>query len=94
MAQKLISIHFEIEPFLERILYFDTGDDELITLLEVSGSAPASGTIEAFVFSPTRETPFRTCIAEITPEEYERFRSEPPQGWDFSKAKVFERPVH
>lgn len=92
VAKKLISTHFDVEPNLERVLYFETEDDDLITLLEVSGSTPASGSIEAFVFSPTKGVPFSTRIAEITPDEYERFRTDPPGGWDFSKAQIFERP--
>jgi hypothetical protein len=90
VAERLIAKHFEVEPEVERILYFD--DEGTITLVEVSGSTPASGSIEAFVFGPTKDVPFMTRIAEITPEEYDRFRDAPPSGWDFSRARVFERP--
>lgn len=90
VARELIETHFEVEPDVERILYF-ADEDETITLIEVSGASPASGSIEAFVFAATKDRPFPTRIAEITPDEYERFRDNPPPGWDFSKARVYER---
>jgi len=101
-ARELIAWHFRVEPELQRVFLLrasvDTSADAPIRLLEVNASTPATGSIEPFGFSPTDDVPFRTVIAEITPEEYERLRSDPsalkhPPGWELSFAEEITRPV-
>ena len=51
--------------------------------------------MEAFGFTPTKDIPFLTVIAEITPGELEALRGRPealPKGWSLSRAQRFERP--
>ncbi len=98
-ARLLIDWHFEVEPELREVYLIDPDDesstDEPIRLLEVNNATFPTGTIEAFVFSPTDEIPFMTAIAEITPEELEFFVNHPealPEGWDLSQAERFLRP--
>jgi hypothetical protein len=98
-ASRLIQWHFRVEPELRevyRIVVDNEGSqEEPIRLLEVNGATVSTGSIEPFGFSPTEEIPFRTVIAEITPEELEAVRSNPetlPEGWSLSRAERFVRP--
>ena len=98
-ARRLIQWHFRVEPELREVYRIVMDDEECqeepIRLLEVNAATPATGSVEPFTFSPTREIPFRTTIAEITPEELASFRSNPealPKGWNLSRAERFVRP--
>jgi len=98
-ASRLIQWHFSVEPELRevyRIVLDDEGSQEgPIRLLEVNAATVPTGSIEPFGFSPTEEIPFRTVIAEITPEELESLQSHPealPEGWSLSRAERFVRP--
>lgn len=94
IARKLARHHFEVEPDLRLVVFLDIGPENTITLLEISESTPASGSVDAFVFAPTESIPYITRIAEVTPEEYEELRRDPsrlPPAWDLAKAKFFER---
>src|SRR5215210_8833191 len=97
-ARRLIEWHFTVEPELRevyRILMENEGSqEEPIRLLEVNAATVPTGSVEPFAFSPTQEIPFLTVIAEVTPEEFESFRSKPealPRGWDLSRAERFVR---
>ena len=98
-ARRLIQWHFTVEPELRevyRIVVDDEGSqEEPIRLLEVNSATVPTGSVEPFAFSPTEEIPFRTVIAEITPEELESVRSNPkalPEGWSLARAERFVRP--
>lgn len=98
-ARHLIDWHFSVEPELQevyRIVMDDEGSqDGPIRLLEVNAATVPTGSVEPFGFSPTAEIPFKTVIAEVTPEEFESLRSKPealPRGWDLSRAERFIRP--
>ena len=97
-ARRLIEWHFTVEPELREVYRIVTDDEgsqeEPIRLLEVNAATVPSGRVEPFTFSPTKEIPFRTAIAEITPEELASFRSHPevlPKGWSLSRAERFDR---
>jgi hypothetical protein len=101
VARDLIAWHFRTEPELQRVFILrsniDSSPDAPIRLLAVNAATPATGSIEPFGFAPTVEVPFRTVIAEITPEEYEQLRSDPaslkhPPGWELSSAEEVTRP--
>lgn len=98
-AQNLIRWHFQVEPHLIEVhrIIADNEDapDEPIKLLEVNVATPPSGSVEAFSFAPSAETPFRTVIAEITPEEFERLKRNEiklPPGWSLEKSEPTKRP--
>jgi hypothetical protein len=98
-ALRLIQWHFKVEPELRevyRILLNDEeSQEEPIRLLEVNAATVPTRSVEPFTFSPTKEIPFRTVIAEVTPEELASFRSNPkalPKGWSLSRAERFVRP--
>ena len=98
-ARLLIDWHFRVEPELREVYLIapdeESTQDEPIRLLEVNDATFPTGTIEAFVFSPTDEIPFKTAIAEITPEEFEFYKANPgalPEGWDLTQAERFLRP--
>jgi len=98
-AQRLIDWHFRTEPELREVWMFtgqdDTSAEPIIELLEVNAATPATGSVDTFSFPPAGDIPYRTVIAEVTPEEFEQIRRQPsrlPRGWDLSKAQRFERP--
>lgn len=98
-ARRLIQWHFKVEPELREVYRIVTANegsgDEPIRLLEVNAATVPTGSVEPFAFSPTEEIPFRTVIAEITPEELQTIRSHPealPRGWNLSSAERFVRP--
>jgi len=101
VARELIAWHFRVEPELQRVFILrsgvDASPDAPIRLLEVNASTPATGSVEPYGFAPTVDVPFRTVIAEITPEEYEQLLANPaalkhPPGWDLSFAEEVTRP--
>lgn len=94
IALKLARHHFEVEPRIELVLFLEVEPNDTITLLEVSNSTPASGSVDAFVFAPTQAIPYVTRIAEVTPTEYKQLRQDPsrlPPGWNLAKATIFKR---
>lgn len=94
VARELARHHFSVEPELRFVLFLDIEPEDTITLLEISESTPASGSVDAFVFAPTKDIPYFTRIAEITPEEYDELRKDPsrlPPAWDLATSKRIER---
>lgn len=100
-ADNLIAWHFQIEPDLlevYRIVSDNEGaPEEPIKLLEINAATPASGTVDAFSFAPSAEHPYRTVVAEITPEEFERLKRNEiklPAGWSLTNAEPKRRATH
>ncbi|MFI5301731.1 MAG: hypothetical protein ACHREM_26885 [Polyangiales bacterium] len=98
-ARELANWHFGVEPDLQRVIRIvaenEDEPNEPIKLLEVNAATVASGSVEPFAFAPSESVPFPTVIAEITPEEYERIKSDQmtlPAGWSLAKTQLFERP--
>jgi hypothetical protein len=97
-ARVLAEAHFGIEDGLERVFIIRAGIDdprEPIKLLEVNANTVPTGSIEAIPFSPSKDIPFVTEIAEISPEEFSRLeRGELalPQGWTLDDADDVPRP--
>lgn len=99
-AKQLTDHHFAIEPDLHFIFRIvndnEASPNEPIKLLEVNAATVASGSVEVFNFGPSKEIPFPVQIAEVTPDEYERFKSNPnvfPEGWDISRGSRIDRPT-
>lgn len=99
IAADLINWHFKVEPGLVlvyRVISENESDpDEPIRLLEVNTSTVATGSFDAFGFAPTSEVPYRTVIAEVTPDEFTELRKagKIPPGWDIASAKQYFRPA-
>jgi hypothetical protein len=98
-ARRLIEWHFRVEPYLREVYRMLAEDEdaqgEPIKLLEVNEATIATGSIEAFGFTPTDEIPFMTVIAEVTSDELEALRDKPgafPKGWSLSRVERFQRP--
>ncbi len=97
VAAELIHWHFQIEPGLVAV-YRVTNDRESdpkepIKLIEVNADTIATGSFEAYGFAATREVPFPTLIAEVTPDELAELRRNGrlPTGWDVDGAKQYVR---
>jgi len=86
VIRELVRAHFRVEEGLQRIAVMRTKDGEPIKLLEVNENtvSTGAGSIEVFSFSPTRDVPYVTEIAEVTPEQYARLEGgaiRAPVGW-------------
>ena len=99
VARALVGAHFEIEPGLERVLVIRSTDwddpSTPIKLLEINVNTLATGSVEAYAFSPTADTPYPTRIAEITPAEYEQLQQNKlllPRDWPLENALHLTRP--
>jgi hypothetical protein len=99
VADELIRWHFEVEPDLSMVfrIVSDNEDslDEPIKLLEVNAATIATGSVEPFSFAPSKSVPYRTVIAEITPDELARVQSNEiklPAGWSIDNVVPQKRP--
>jgi len=57
----------------------------VVRLLEVTDLVPETGEVYPIEFGPTREMPYRTVVAQVTPEEWAQIQAgdiELPVGWD------------
>ena len=99
VVEALIRWHFEVEPELLRVyrVLSSHEDDpaEPIKLVEVNRGTIATGRFEAFGFAPTKDVPFPTLIAEVTPEELAELvlRGDLPKGWNLEHAREYLRPA-
>ncbi len=94
-ARDLVAWHFEVEPELREVYVLVGGAGDPIRLLEVNEATVRSERFEAYVFAPTKDVPFPTAIAEVTPDELAQLRRTPgavPPEWDLDRAEVFKRP--
>lgn len=94
-AHELVAWHFEVEPDLREVYVLVGDEGEPIRLLEVNDATVRSARFEAFVFAPTKDVPFATAIAEVTPDELDQLRRTPgglPPEWDLSRAEIVKRP--
>jgi len=84
---ELAEEHFELEPTLESIYWFDgpPGEGQVeIRLVEVNRNAPKTGDVFVISFRPDDATPYRLQIAEVHPDEWrdiEEGRLELPEDW-------------
>ena len=73
-ARELVEWHFEVEPDLVEVFRIISDDEanpaEPIKLLEVNEASMPTGEITAFGFGASKDFPFRTIIAEVTPKEF------------------------
>jgi hypothetical protein len=98
VARELVDAHFRVEPDLKTVYWILSDDEsepnEPIKLLEVNAATIPMGSVEVYAFAPTREIPYRTAIAEVTPEEFERLGKEIklPRGWSLQNARPFHPP--
>lgn len=90
----LVNDNFEVEDGLERIVWLRHGAGDKIRLIEVNRNGFPIGRIEAFYFSPSEEVPFKTYLADVTPEEWQQILSGEiplPDGWSLEGSREFLR---
>ncbi|MCH8963599.1 MAG: hypothetical protein IIB58_01455 [Planctomycetes bacterium] len=86
VAVSLAKSHIEDEPDIQAVYWFPSGSGGKaeIRLIEVSRNAIPSGTVHPFSFAPIPAVPYRTLVADVTLEEWEKICSgeiELPKGW-------------
>lgn len=97
VAEKLVRAHFDLEPGLQEVyIFIDEPEDDPdvpIRLLEVDRDTFSDDSLEPFHFRATKDVPFPTVIAVITPKKLEELKSTPHSGWDLAGAKNLRREV-
>ena len=97
-ATWLAGQHLRFDSRLTQVIYLpNAAPDDEVRLLEVNtGLYPEPGKpIVSVVTTPAvTGLPFRVCIADITPEEWERVQSDPgllPSGWSLPGNSISRR---
>jgi len=95
IARKLINWHYQVEPEITEVYRFIAPDEdnphEPIKLLEVSEATLTAGRVMPFGFGPTKEVPYPSVVATITPEEMTQIKNKEiplPHGWDLQTAML------
>jgi hypothetical protein len=93
-SRKLAEAHYRVEPGITQIYRITGGaeaevrPDEPIKLLEVNENTIPSGIMPlGFGPAPAHGIHFPSIIVEVTPEEFDRIRSQElplPGGWEVS----------
>jgi len=95
VVQEVVQSHFETEPEIDEIVWFNNGLEPEICLLEINRDALPAGSVLVFSFAPNEDVPFPVRIADVTPQEWERIKQGEialPPGWSLKKAQIFHRP--
>jgi hypothetical protein len=86
-AQSIAAMHSGYDPDLLEVIRITGPDeetaDEPIKLLEINAATVSAGIMPVF-FGPSNRVPFASIIVEITPDEFQRIRSNQltlPDGW-------------
>ena len=99
IARYLAESHFEVEDGLTHVFRLygtpetESHEAEPIKLLEVHEGTVQAGILPLF-FSRTRNVPFPSVIIEVTPDEFERIKSQElklPNDWTIGES--LPRPV-
>jgi hypothetical protein len=93
-AESLIQEHFELDPSLENVIWFNSDKTAEIRLLEITSETFPAGAVLSYYFPPDDEFPYATIMAQITPEEWQKvLRNEIPlpEGWTLENYKTYSR---
>lgn len=87
-AVKTLAVwHHETEDPPQRIYCFRDPAGQVVRLVEVTDLVPETGEFYPIEFGPTREMPYRTILAQVTPDEWTRITRREmalPEGWDLT----------
>lgn len=93
VARDLVNWHFDTDDDLEEIHVILGEGDEPIRFLEINPATVSRDVFEPFTFAPTKEFPFRSSIALLTRDEFDRLRSKLPAAWRGERVwRRFTRP--
>ncbi len=96
-ADALVRWHFESDPGLTVVYRAISANEddpaEPIKLLEVNENTVDTEEFPAFGFAPTKDFPYRTIIAEVTPDGLKRLvqAGKLPPVWNLATAKRYDR---
>ena len=94
LVLRLAREHFEIEPGIERIIWFKDGLQEEVRLLEVNRDTFPADQIMTFYHRPSWKFPLSLWLADATPAEWEKVKGGEiflPEGWSLHDAQIIER---
>lgn len=85
--------HLQVDPSIKEIWSFDDPAETIVRLVEVSDAPELpseNGAVTTVAFGPSPDFPFRSEIALLTREDWERVHSGSlrlPQGWELGRAR-------
>jgi len=95
IVRRMAHEHFEIEEFLDRIIWLKSGgDEEEIHLIEVNRDTIPSGSVMPFYIRESNKFPLAARLADVTPDEWEKIQAGEiplPRGWSLKNTVEFER---
>jgi hypothetical protein len=88
--------HLQVDPSIKEVWSFDDPAEAVVRFVEVS-EAPElpseNGAVTAVVFGPSPDFPYRSEIALLTREDWDRVHAGSlrlPHGWELSRARKVE----
>lgn len=85
--------HLQVDSSITEVWSFDDPTETVVRFVEVSDAPELpseNGTVAAVVFGPSPDFPFRSEIALLTRQDWERVHAGSlrlPKGWELSKAR-------
>src|ERR1041385_938967 len=89
-VQTLARWHGEDNDADVSIFSFPDPEEQVVRLIEVSREFPTAGDVRPFTFGRSIEFPFKSSVALVVPEEWEKLQSGQmslPSGWDIGAAR-------
>ena len=89
-VEVLAQWHAAGEDAPQAIYHFDDPDRQEIRLIEVSETVPASGQVQVLPIGSSKEFPFSSAVALVTPDEWEQLEAGElslPEKWDWEKRR-------
>ncbi len=97
-ARELARYHFLLDSSMTSIFRIfspnEEDTNEPIKLVEVTPNSDETGTVDAFLFTPSNDIEYWTAVALVTPEELKliyRKILDLPEDWDISNSKEYSR---
>ncbi len=96
VVRDLIDWHSKMDPEMTKVYRFLAPDEddlrEPIKLLEVSTGTLSAGRVMPFAFGPTKDVPYATVTATVTPEEMEQIERDEislPESWTRARRRDY-----
>lgn len=83
-VKRFVAEHFKAEKGLRMVVLYSRPDDDVQRLIEVNDATIPTGAVMPFLFEPSAGVPWRTLIADVTPDEWEAIQARKiplPNGW-------------
>lgn len=94
-VRAMVDYWFSTDPELIRVEWFNTDDDVVVRLLQVTDMTISTGEVQLFGFGPSHDFPYAMHLGQVTLGEWLGVKDGEiplPRGWDFARRRTFEAP--